>query len=354
MNLGKTTHLNIDVKRGKRHWLISPEQFESFAFEEGDELKVVPEAAAASLPVTWGDVSVPVSPGRAIRVPPVYRFAVFKGFEVPSHLVSLTGAGPDTLEAIGKQQIENYKKYVGLSPDMTILDVGCGIGRAAFQLIDYLNEQGRYVGIDVTRDSIVWCQQNITRRYPRFVFHHVDAVNELYNPFGSIQSTDVRIPIEGGTVDRIVLHSVFTHMLEDEVLHYLREFHRVLKPGGLVYASFFLYSAEALAAAETQVNTSWKATCSFDYGRGVYGNDPQDPRGAVAYSDAAMRRLVQQAGLQLARPYLKGWWSGLYGEQAEDGQDVAVLKRMWETHSRGAGAGRTGDVARPQRRVFRP
>jgi SAM-dependent methyltransferase len=324
---GEKPHFNIDVRRGEKHWLISPKEFESFPFEDGDQLEVVPKEAAASLPVTWGDVSVPISRGRAIRVPPVYRFAGFKGFNIPSHLVSLTGAGPETLEEIGKAQIENYKKYVGLSPDMTILEVGCGIGRGAFQLLGYLNEHGRYIGIDVTRDSIVWCQQNITRRNPRFVFHHADAIHELYNPFGSTQSTDFRVPIEDGTVDRIVLHSVFTHLLADEVLHYLREFHRVLKPGGLVYASFFLYSADALAAAETQGNTSWKATFSFEYGGGVYGNDPQYPRGAVAYTDDAMKRLMQQAGLQLARPYLKGWWSGLYGDQAEDGQDVAILTR---------------------------
>jgi len=322
---GHEARFEIDVKRGERHWKISPKEFESFAFEDGDELKVVPEETAASLPVVWDDVNVPISPGRAIRVPPVYRFAMFKGFRIPSHLVSLTGGGPETLEGIGKAHFENHKKFLGLSPDMTILEVGCGIGRTAFQLLDYLNEDGRYIGIDVTRDSVVWCEQNITRSNSRFVFRHADAFNELYNPFGSIRSTDYRFPVEDGTVDRIILDSVFTHLLEDEVLHYMCEFRRVLKPDGLISASFFLYSAEALAAAETHGETPWKATFSFAYGGGVYGNDPQYPRGAVAYTDAAMQRLVDAAGLRLTRPYLKGSWSGLYGDQAECGQDVAIL-----------------------------
>src|SRR5687768_3197038 len=117
--------------------------------------------------------------------------------------------------------------------------------------------------------------------------------NELYNPFGTIDSNSYRFPIPDGSVDRIVLASVFTHMLAHEVLHYMREFRRVLKPNGLVYASFFLYSVEALAAAEVRGNTSWKATFAHELADGVYGNDPVYPRGAVAYTDETMRTLIQ-------------------------------------------------------------
>jgi hypothetical protein len=45
----------------------------------------------------------------------------------------------------------------------------------------------------------------------------------------------------------------------------------------------------------------------------------------VDLTDAAAHRLIAQAGLRLDRPFLKGWWSGLYGDAAEDGQDVMVL-----------------------------
>lgn len=214
---------------------------------------------------------------------------------------------------------------MGLSPDMTILDVGCGIGRDAFQLFNFFSANGRYIGIDVTRDSIAWCQKNITSKHSQFTFHHCDAVSELYNPFGSITSMDYQFPVADGSVDRIVLASVFTHMLEDEVTHYLKEFRRILKPGGLVYASFFLYTFEALEAAKKSGNTAWKATFKCDYGNGVFGNDPKYPRGAVAYTDEAFQRLLQKASLKLARPYLKGWWSGLHGDHAEDGQDAAIL-----------------------------
>jgi len=106
----------------------------------------------------------------------------------------------------------------------------------------------------------------------------------------------------------------------------MKEFRRVLKPSGLVYASSFLYSQEAIAAAQLKGNTPWKATFARELGEGVYGNDPGYPRGAVAFTDGAMRRMIDAAGLRLVRPYLKGWWSGLH-DQPEDGQDVAILGR---------------------------
>ena len=111
------------------------------------------------------------------------------------------------------------------------------------------------------------------------------------------------------------------------MLHYMREFARVLKPGGQVYASFFLYTSEALAAASHKGTTEWQAKFDIPLSDGVYANDPIYPRGAVAFTDAAMRRLTSSAGLRLVRPYLKGSWSGLHGVEADDGQDVAILAR---------------------------
>ncbi len=209
---------------------------------------------------------------------------------------------------------------------MVILEVGCGIGRDAMQLIDYLSERGRYVGIDVTRDSILWCSGNISSRHSNFEFHHFDAENELYNPHGRKTSMDFVLPVKAGSVDRIFLASVFTHLFEAEVLHYMKEFARVLKANGQVYATFFLHTPEALESAKMAGTTQWKATFDHCLSDGVYGNDPLYPRGAVAFTDTAMRRLIDAAGLRLVRPYLRGSWSGLHPDP-DDGQDVAILAR---------------------------
>lgn len=320
--------LKIEVRRRDRCVAsIEPRQFADFEFEDGDQLVVQPKSLANGLPVTWGDRHIEVAPGWAIRVPQQWKLFDYKGFRIPVHLISLTGAGPETLDLIGGAHIRNYEKQMGLSPAMNFVDVGCGIGRDAFQLLDYLAPEGRYLGVDVTRDSIAWCQRHITARDERFTFHHFDAFNELYNPYGRQRTGDFRLPVPDACVDRIGLASVFTHLLEDEVLHYMREFRRVLKPGGLAHASFFLYSEEALAAAQELGTTSWKATFAIPASPGVFCNDPQYPRGAVAYTDQAMRRLMGEAGLTTDRPYVKGAWSGLHGEAAEEGQDAVILRR---------------------------
>ncbi len=314
----------IRVDRGPFHWHLAPEAFTGFAFADGDVLRVLPDHEVPKLPHIWGDHCIPLADGGSIRVPATYRFHPYKGYRIPAHLIALTGGPAEQLEETGAAHIRLFKQHVGIEAGMRVVDVGCGIGRDAFQLFDILGPDGAYVGIDVTPDSIRWCSANITVRDPRFTFHHADAHNELYNPFGRGTSMDFALPVADGSMDRIFLSSVFTHLLEDEILHYMREFKRVLKPGGLVYASFFLHTAEALEAAKTKGNTAWVAKFDIPLSDGFFANDPDFPRGAVALTDTAARRLIAAAGLRLDRPYLKGWWSGLH-ETPDDGQDVMIL-----------------------------
>ena len=72
---------------------------------------------------------------------------------------------------------------------------------------------------------------------------------------------------------------------------------------------------------------AWKATFALPHGDAVYSNDPTYPRGAVAYTDAAMREMMREAGLVTDRPYIKVGWSGLWGDQAEEGQDAVIFRR---------------------------
>jgi len=319
--------LVIRVSRDGGHQDIPPSEFPFFSFRHGDTLAVLPEDEAAKLPKSWSHTCIEIAPGHSFRVPPKFEFFDYKGFRIPEHLIFLTGAGSETFDIVGQAHIEHLQKFAGLDPGMIVLEIGCGVGRDAFQLIDILNADGGYIGIDVTRDSILWAKRNITPKHPNFVFLHLDAYSELYNPFGRYPATHFILPVPTASIDRIVLTSVFTHMLDDEVLHYMREFARILKPDGLVYANFFLISDESLKAAETSGHTPW-ANNFVHYGNGRYSADPAHPRGAVGYTDEALRRMFNEAGLRMQRPYVKGWWSGLYTDDvAEDGQDAAVLAR---------------------------
>jgi hypothetical protein len=117
-------------------------------------------------------------------------------------------------------------KHVGFSADMKILEVG----RDAIPLTDRLSDPGTYLGIDINSKQIDWCIANITARHPNFRFEFWNVREDWYNPAGILPLSDCRTPEAPESVDLIILQSVFTHMLPDDIMHYLLQFQRILKP----------------------------------------------------------------------------------------------------------------------------
>ena len=237
-----------------------------------------------------------------------------------------TGGGPETFEAISHTHITNLRRYLGLEPDFTVVEIGCGIGRDAIPLTEILTS-GRYLGIDIIGESIAWCQAHVSRQFPHFSFHHFDVRDPIHNPAGTLDGRQVVIPAADGTVDRIFLQSVFTHLLPEMISHYCREFCRVLKSDGRVYATCFLVDDAILASARKADLTQWHLRFEHPWEEGCYVHDLQLPGSAVAYTLPRMMDLIYAAGLALARPPLPGFWSRFYQDWV-DGQDVVILKKV--------------------------
>lgn len=318
--------LQIMVRRGDEKCIFSPGLFDDFDFKDGDEITIVPEFEASKLLKTpEGNFHLVTADGRGIRVPSKIELTPFKGYELPEHLVRLTGAGSSTFDELGKAHIKNYKKYMGIKPGMSFLEIASGMARDAFPLIDLLGSKGNYIGIDVQRESIVWCQKNITKRHPNFKFLHFNAYHELHNPYGTLTTMDCPLPVPDRSIDRIGLQSLLTHIFEDEVIHYLKEIARVLKPNGVAYVTFLLYSEEVVAASRINDCTPYGLKFEHQYSDGCYINNLQYPTGGVAYTSKKMNEMIKKAGLKLTRPFLKGYWSGFHKKPDDDGQDVALL-----------------------------
>jgi SAM-dependent methyltransferase len=107
----------------------------------------------------------------------------------------------------------------GLRPGDYLIDVGCGAGRLAKPLAQYL--QGKYLGIDVVPPLVDYARRLVARPDWRFEI-----------------ASGLKIPEADEKADMVCFFSVFTHLLHEESFVYLREARRVLRPGGKIVFSF--------------------------------------------------------------------------------------------------------------------
>jgi SAM-dependent methyltransferase len=189
-----------------------------------------------------------------------------------------------------------------------------------------LRQSGRYIGIDINNRTIEWCSENITKRHPNFRFFHYDVAEQLYNPAGTLPISSCKIPAAAGSVDLIIVQSVFTHMFEEGVCFYLEEFARVLKPSGNAYATFFVVDDDIRAAIRDAPVTVFNLSFRYRHGAGCFVNDTRYPTFAVAYTPEKLEQMAKSSGLTSARALIRGYWSGSYPE-ADCGQDVMILRR---------------------------
>lgn len=217
--------------------------------------------------------------------------------------------GTATKEAfveIGENFVAHY--IVGrcrLGPDHAVLDIGSGNGQKARPLTRYLSAQGRYAGFDVVKSGIDWCRERYAS-WPNFEFDFQELRSDWYNPEGRSAAQEFVFPYDDDSFDVVFLSSVATHMLPEELEHYLRESHRVMKRGGRFLATFFLMSNEALGAG---VHLRIQDREFQRIATNLWTIDPERPRRGVAYSEAFARSLFARAGLRVAE-FTFGTWSG--------------------------------------------
>jgi SAM-dependent methyltransferase len=252
------------------------------------------------------------------RIPPAIKPTARRIYHLPADVLnSLLGRrdpltppkgrvffGGGDFNRVGEEYFRYFVELGGLKPHERVLDVGCGIGRMAVPLTRYLDDRGSYEGIDVFPKGIAWCQENITPRYPNFRFRVANIKNKEYNPGGRFAASEYEFPYADASFDFVLLTSVFTHLLPDEVDNYLSEIERVLAPGGRCFASFFLLNEESLGLIH-----SGRSTIDFRYDFGGYrAKSKETPEAAIAYPEDYVRSLHAERGLEIAEPVHYGSW----------------------------------------------
>jgi len=111
----------------------------------------------------------------------------------------------------------------GLQKNDTIVDVGCGSGRLAFTLKEFLT--GKYIGTDIAPDLYKYAEKICNRADWKFS-----------------EAPGLTIPLPDDSADFICFFSVFTHLLHEETYKYLEDARRVIKPGGKIIFSFLEFA----------------------------------------------------------------------------------------------------------------
>ena len=116
------------------------------------------------------------------------------------------------------QEVRKYARSLGIRLDLNakVLDFGVGWGRFYRVFLRHLATEN-FIGIDVDQDCIDLCRASI--------------------PYGRFEKCDVAPPfdlIKDKSLDIVYAYSVFSHLNEATSQLWVREFARVLKPGGML------------------------------------------------------------------------------------------------------------------------
>ncbi len=182
-----------------------------------------------------------------VRIPPAWLIQAFTG-------------APDTIDHIesGKRSAEYYVDlYNRLCGDFGevehVLDFGCGCGR----VLSRMPSTGtvRYFGVDLREDALRWLG--------------------LTMPEATFATGPAMPPVDPGAQDFDLIYSVsvLTHLTQEQEGAWLDEWHRLLKPGGHVIATFrgedwvdqFAYEGQ-----KGSIHQDWRDNDGFCYQKHRY------------------------------------------------------------------------------------
>ena len=193
------------------------------------------------------------------------------------------------------------------------LDFGCGCGRSARRLMQQTPRPERYVGVDLHRGMVHWCQENLAPHAPGFEFVHHDVFNAGLNPDRG-RPWAAPLPVEDGSVTLMEASSVFTHLIEGQAEFYLDEVARVLAPEGRLIGTWFLFDKGPFPYMQDTQNA-------------LYIND-RDPTNAVVCDRGWLHDTLRRRGLAIVQaipPVVRGYHWHLHIGHLRAGVEAVAL-----------------------------
>jgi cyclopropane fatty-acyl-phospholipid synthase-like methyltransferase len=228
-----------------------------------------------------------------IAVPPVWKM-----FDGPRNKRLFLESSEEALRV--------YKNVGGLHPDSHMLDIGCGLGRKTLALPGFLSRKARYIGVDIVRDGIDWCNHHIAMRHTNFIFLLLNVYNARYNKGATIRASDYQFPFIDKSFDLVTAWSVFTHMRPADVRNYLSETSRMLAPGGRCVFSFYIMTDKALSAVRSKVA---REKIEHEFAESCFTDNKNVPEDLTAFGEDWIRAAFEASALRIEE-ILYGSWVG--------------------------------------------
>lgn len=195
-----------------------------------------------------------------------------------AHDAILTGATPESFERTGQSDAELLARH--LRGDDAVLNIGCGVGRVDKYLAPRVRE---LCAIDVSGEMIRLAGKRLA-----------GLPNVRLREVGN---REFLAAFEAGRFDLVFSFLVLQHLEREDAFLYLRDAHRVLKPGGRLVTQFPNY-------------------LSPEYTRAFVGNadaPARSPGRVRAYTEAEVRHTLATAGFEITEL----WYGGHEGRPDE-------------------------------------
>ena len=192
----------------------------------------------------------------------------------------------------------------------SIVDFGCGPGHAAIEFTKWVGPLGHVHAMDINAEFIAKAR---TRALEHGVADHI--THHLLE--------DQTLPLPDASVDRIIVRNTLIYV--PDLIHTFREFHRCLKPGGLVHA---IEGDWRLTAVEPVPTPEWRALIEA-----ASGAWPRPEIGRSLYGIAKQARFPDASVQVLTSPdttgRLKGMIDTVAGYARESGKmDLKRIERI--------------------------
>lgn len=137
----------------------------------------------------------------------------------------LIGPG-DKFEQLAEWQF-NWVRDQGLSPNDTLVDVGCGVLRGGLPIIRYL-ESEKYYGLDISERTLSIARERVRE-------------NDLQHKRPKlIQNEDLRFQeLDGVKADYVLCQSVWTHLPPDYIKEFFENVGKILHSDSIILATYY-------------------------------------------------------------------------------------------------------------------